>query len=220
MKRLCLLFGVILSAFLIFTGCAKNGGDSGLDGDPSGYNPLPAGQETNVEEVSEQDPAELQRNKIPMVMVDGKLYFDTDEESTLNRKCGTMDGEITSTVDASETPTKDNQSNFGVGFGYQYGAGDTIEVFLDEKWIVFEHRKGDGNQVKFGDLWVDEYGLSEDTLEWLAWYNSLTKEEQLAISAIPPELIEERGLVTTEDAEAPVTEDGLCVYPPASAATE
>ena len=34
--------------------------------------------------------------------------------------------------------TKDNQSNFGTGFEYQYGAANTIEIFMNEKWIVFE----------------------------------------------------------------------------------
>ena len=47
-----------------------------------------------------------------MVMVDGKLYHDTGKESTISGRCGVMDGEITSTVDGSEIPTKDNQSNF------------------------------------------------------------------------------------------------------------
>ena len=44
-------------------------------------------------------------------MVDGKLYYDTGKESTISGRCGVMDGEITSTVDGSEIPTKDNQSN-------------------------------------------------------------------------------------------------------------
>lgn len=43
-------------------------------------------------------------------------------------RCGVTDGEITSTVDGSETPTEDNQSNFGTGFEYQYGSEDTIEI--------------------------------------------------------------------------------------------
>ena len=38
-------------------------------------------------------------DKIPMVMVDGKLYYDTGKESTISGRCGVMDGEITSTVD-------------------------------------------------------------------------------------------------------------------------
>ena len=45
------------------------------------------------------------------------------------------------TVDGSEIPTKDNQSNFGTGFEYQYGADNTIEIFMNEKWIVFEQRE-------------------------------------------------------------------------------
>ena len=50
-----------------------------------------------------------------------------------------MDGEITSTVESSEQPTEDNQSNFGVGYGYQIGVEEgTIEVYINEKWWVFE----------------------------------------------------------------------------------
>ena len=136
----------------------------------------------------------LEWDKIPMVMVDGKLYYDTGKESTVSARCGVMDGEITSTVDGSEIPTKDNQSNFGTGFEYQYGADNTIEIFMNEKWIVFEQREGTGNQVRFGDRMVDADGLSEETLEWLDWYNSLPEEQQLAISAVPPDLLEESGL--------------------------
>ena len=52
-----------------------------------------------------------------------------------------MDGEITSTVNGTETPIEDKQSNLGRGFGYQYGADDTIEIYMNEKWYVFESRK-------------------------------------------------------------------------------
>lgn len=139
---------------------------------------------------------------IPMVMIDGKLYYDTGKESSMDGRCGVMDGEITSTVDGSETPTVDDQSNFGTGFGYQYGADDTIEIFMNEKWIVFEHRVGSGSQVRFGDSWVDRDSLSKETLEWLSWFNSLPEEEQLAVSAIPSDLLEASGISAAEDAEA------------------
>jgi len=59
---------------------------------------------------------------IPMVMVNGTLYLDTGHESTIEARCGVMDGEITSQVDGSKQPTVDDQSNFGTGYGYQYGA--------------------------------------------------------------------------------------------------
>ena len=39
-------------------------------------------------------------------MVNNKLYYDTGKESTLDGRCGVMDGKIISTVDGSEIPTK------------------------------------------------------------------------------------------------------------------
>ena len=91
--------------------------------------------------VIEQTEENAMWDRIPMVRIDGKLYYDTGRESIMDARCGTMDGEITSTVDGTEIPTEDNQSNFGSGFGYQYGADDTIEIYMNEKWFVFEYRE-------------------------------------------------------------------------------
>lgn len=104
-------------------------------------------------EIMESDPARLrdvygihvvkeeeqeQWDLIPMVMVDGKLYLDTGIESSVEARCGVMDGEITSSVDGTKKPTKDGESNFGTGYGYQYGPQEgTIEIFMNEKWWVF-----------------------------------------------------------------------------------
>lgn len=79
-------------------------------------------------------------DRIPMVRVNGKLYYDTGRESGETGRCGTMDGEITSTVDGTEIPMENDQSNFGSGFGYQYGKDDTIEIYMNEKWMIFEYR--------------------------------------------------------------------------------
>ena len=93
------------------------------------------------EQLAEQTEDDKMWDRIPMVRVNGKLYYDTGRESTTSGRCGNMDGEITSTVDETEIPTEDNQSNFGSGFGYQYGADDIIEIYMNEKWIVFEYRE-------------------------------------------------------------------------------
>lgn len=61
---------------------------------------------------------------------------------------------------------------------------------------------GCGRQVRFGDRWVDADGLSEETLDWLDWYNALLEEQQRAVSSLPPDLLEQSGLAQTEDAEA------------------
>ena len=75
---------------------------------------------------------------IPMVMVNGTLYLDTGHESKIEARCGVMDGEITSRVDGNKQPSVDDQSNFGTGYGYQYGATEeTIELFMNGKWWIF-----------------------------------------------------------------------------------
>lgn len=154
--------------------------------------------EADVVESSEDTNQENEKwARTPMVMVDEKLYFDTGKENRETRRCGTPDGEITTTVDVTEIPTENNQYNFGAGFDYQYGAEDTIEICMDGKWMIFEHRTGDGSQVRFGEEMIDASNLSEETIEWLVWYNQLSKEEQMAISAIPAELRPENDLTET-----------------------
>lgn len=74
---------------------------------------------------------------IPMVMIDGVLYCDTGKESTITARCGMMDGEITSAVEQDQMPTENDQSNFGTGYGYQYGIHNTIEISIDGTWWVF-----------------------------------------------------------------------------------
>lgn len=75
----------------------------------------------------------------PCLMVDGILYFDTGYPSTVSGRCGNMDGRITSSCPVSQAPTKNDQSNFGSGCGYQYGPLEgTVEVqFDDGNWYVF-----------------------------------------------------------------------------------
>jgi len=73
---------------------------------------------------------------IPMVMVGGTLYLDTGLYNT-SVKCGVPDGEITSSVEGSKKPSIDNQSNFGIGYEYQYGTTGTLEVNVDSKWRIF-----------------------------------------------------------------------------------
>lgn len=77
-------------------------------------------------------PKELQR----MVMINGELYYDTGEESK-SLRCGVMDGKITSNVPRTEAPKENNQANFEGDYGYQYGNLDTIEIKIDDKWMIF-----------------------------------------------------------------------------------
>lgn len=90
--------------------------------------------DTQINETSDEEKWDL----IPMVMVDGVLYLDTGHTNTDTHKCGTPDGEITSAVDSSKQPTNDDQSNFGTGYEYQYGAAEgTVELYLNGNWRIF-----------------------------------------------------------------------------------
>ena len=56
--------------------------------------------------------------------------------------------------------------------------------------------------IVFHDKVFHKSDLSEETIEWLENYNSLSEEEQLAISSIPAELYELCGYPTAEAMEA------------------
>lgn len=142
----------------------------------------------------------LQWARIPMVMLDGKMYYDTGKESNIIPKYGVMDGEITSTVEGTKIPTKDNQSNFGAGYQYKYSSDNTIEINMNDKWYVFEYRSGDGSQIKFGDKWYNVADLSEETIKWVHWHSSLSEQEQRSVNYIPADLLNLMGLAKSNDA--------------------
>lgn len=81
-----------------------------------------------------------QHNNQRIIMVDGKLYYDTGKTSTIEYRCGTMDGKITSNIDVNQIPYLNHQANFEGDYGYQFGLENTIEVMIDGKWIVFESK--------------------------------------------------------------------------------
>lgn len=98
-------------------------------------------EDNNASNIEEKEPDRI-------IMVNGKLYYDTGKESTIDLRCGTMDGKINSHVEKTKIPTIDNQSNFNGEYGYQYGMENTIEVFIDDKWYVFE-AKEESDQYSF-----------------------------------------------------------------------
>lgn len=136
-------------------------------------------------------------NFIPMVMVNGELYMDTGNESTVEARCGMMDGEITSTVAETEQPTKDNESNFGTGYGYQYGSHEgLIEIFINDKWCVFATEKAlassqmmieatETETITYNGKEYKKSELCDATLRWL----ELSKEEKMLSSYFPPEFV-------------------------------
>lgn len=73
----------------------------------------------------------------PMLKVNGHLFYDSGEISS-EARCGMMDGKIETSVHETQIPGRDDESNFGEGYGYQYGINDTIEVLIDGEWHIFK----------------------------------------------------------------------------------
>ena len=89
------------------------------------------------------------------VMVNGRIYYSTGQESTITGRCGNMDGYITSTVQKGTLPTKNDESNFGTEFGYQKTKTDEIEVLIDGYFIVF--KDGGTNKYYYNDYTIIKY---------------------------------------------------------------
>ncbi len=71
-----------------------------------------------------------------VVMVDGTLYYCTDQHIELLR-CGVMDGKITKTVKGNELPAENDVSNFGKGYEYQIAGENHIDIVMENSWIRF-----------------------------------------------------------------------------------
>ena len=91
---------------------------------------------------------EEQTDKAKAVFVRDRLYISTETESTIEGRCGNMDGEIISSVPENEMPSKNGESNFGTGYSYQVTGVNTVDVFIGDKIIVFRCFDNEG------ELWV------------------------------------------------------------------
>ncbi|MFR0941136.1 MAG: hypothetical protein ACLSF2_01690 [Butyricicoccus sp.] len=71
-----------------------------------------------------------------MVMVDNTLYQSTGEVSTVDGRCGVMDGGYLADGNARTRPPR-TASPTSADYGYQAIDGH-IEVLIDNQWIVFK----------------------------------------------------------------------------------
>ncbi|MDO4327593.1 MAG: hypothetical protein Q4E24_16480 [bacterium] len=106
-------------------------------------------------------------DRIPMVMVDGKLYQSIGEVSDIKSRCGVMDGEIVSTVEGTDIPSENGQSNFGTGYRYQIVDEGQIDVYMpfgdEEEWVRFETKKSkEPSVVKTYEVTDSESAFEDD----------------------------------------------------------
>lgn len=142
MKKLSkgIIMLLLACVLLSMTGCTGSAGKNNT-GNPAAEETDSVDNAAASESVTEPTEDASETDFPQMVMVDGKLYYDTEHESDIKGRCGVMDGEITASVASTETPTQNDQSNFGMGYGYQYVDGTGIDVYIDGKWMRFETGK-------------------------------------------------------------------------------
>lgn len=104
----------------------------------------------------------------PCVMVDGVIYKDTGYVASIPG-CGTMDGEIVSTVAGTELPVENNQSNFGSGYQYQMSSEGQIIVVIDGKRIIFR------------DIEKDEISIPMEVINFNAEVKEITDDGKLLV---------------------------------------
>lgn len=107
----------------------------------------------------------------PMVKVKGKTYVDTGYENAMVT-CGTADGQIKTSVDGKKMPSKEDESNFGKGYGYQIWEEGYINVQIDNRWILFRD--------------LDQKVESREIPEWVAHFTGKvinTEEDSLMVEA-------------------------------------
>lgn len=107
-------------------------------------------QKTKQEKLNETKENEANKaNKKEIVRINGKLFENTGYINSAIT-CGTMTGEINSTVEKDEIPQKDNESNFGIGYRYQTIDRDKYYTFLiKDKYIVFKNIEFNSNEIPF-----------------------------------------------------------------------
>lgn len=156
---------------------------------------------------------EIKYDLIPMVMVDGEIYLDTGRESEITARCGVMDGEITSFVDGSERPSKDSQSNFGSGHGYQRLDENHIDICINGKWMTFV--KEGYTEPEAETVAVRRFGeersvflSAEDSAAVLAVFDGITNWEDVTADCLNDCVIEFRGAKISYHSDCGTFNDG------------
>lgn len=107
-----------------------------------------------------EEPDDILGDRIPMVNIEGELYLDTGREIVIDDRSDIIDGEISSSVDGSEIPSENNQSNFGEGYTYQFVDENSIDIYLNGKWMRFEKENTDTWGIQLDARKVTPNGLT------------------------------------------------------------
>lgn len=79
----------------------------------------------------------------PMIMVNGELYLDTGKQMNVEIDESAINGKVSSSIDQSEKPTEEGQTNFGSKGSKYAHFEDNIVVLINNEWVLFEKETAD-----------------------------------------------------------------------------
>lgn len=142
----------------------------------------------------EESSSETVSQEKQMIFIDGKTMISTgriavtEDRLPLSAETRRPDGSITQLVPESEYPRQNEQANFDCqGSPYLILSDGAAALELEGQYMLFLA----DDTVEYEGIYKKKNQVSEDTLEWLDFYYSLTAQERLAVSMIPSEFVSE-----------------------------
>ncbi len=128
------------------------------------------------------------------VCLDGMLLYDagrkavTDESGDIAADTS-PEGLLHTEVSEDQLPAEDGQANFPCqDMPYICLNSGAAAVKIDGQYQLFLSE----DTVEYAGIYKDKKEVSEDTLQWLNFYYSLSEAERLAISMVPAEFYDDR----------------------------
>ena len=165
MKRILILAVAVICMTL--TAC-NNKSSVGVIGGADGPTNIIVGEEGNKKN--------SRIESIRIANVNGELYYEIDEDSDIEARCGVMDGKFENTVDRYEIPKNSGEVNFLGADGYQIGLiENTIEIPLGDDWEIFKKIDTNGDVLRYKYCYVVEGILpnAKDDSEFMVLANTL-----------------------------------------------
>lgn len=142
----------------------------------------------------EESASETEAQEKQMIFIDGKTMISTgriavtEDRLPISSETERPDGSITQLVPESERPRQNGQANFDCqGSPYLILSDGAAALELEGQYILFLAE----DTVEYESIYKKKNQVSEDTLDWLDFYYSLTAQERLAVSMIPSEFVSE-----------------------------
>lgn len=134
MKKYLLIF---LAGLMVFSLACKKANINEKANEPTSTEKNESAISTEEKTDKDNDKDIVESVLPPMVKVKGIIYKNTGYQNAMVT-CGTADGEIKTTVEATKEPERDDESNFGKGYEYQSWEDGYINVKIDNKWMLFK----------------------------------------------------------------------------------